>query len=120
MKLNTISSLRDNRTRGTVGDFISDNLSPDCSLSFVSAYFTIYAYLQLKNKLDEIDTLRFLFGEPRFISSIDPTKTDKKQFMIEDDKLVIPMEKRLAQTRTGAWNCLHPIWNWAVSDVRWR
>lgn len=98
MKPNTISSLRDNRTRGTVGDFISDNLSPDCSLSFVSAYFTIYAYLQLKNKLDEIDTLRFLFGEPRFISSIDPSKTDKKQFMIEDDKLVIPMENRLVQT----------------------
>jgi len=90
------SAIRDNHQRGTVGNFISEHLSEGCSLSFVSAFFTIYAYNQLKNKLDNIQDLRFLFGEPRFISQIDP-KTDKKQFQIEDDKLVIPIENRLTQ-----------------------
>ncbi len=95
------SGIRDNRNYGKVGDFISSNLGSGSKLAFVSAYFTIYAYLQLKNKLDEIDHLRFLFGEPRFLASIDPAKTDKKLFQIEDDKLVIPMENRLVQSKAA-------------------
>ncbi|MDD2229970.1 MAG: hypothetical protein PHY48_11215 [Candidatus Cloacimonetes bacterium] len=51
MKSKNLSSLRDNSSRGTVGEFISDKLSPNCKLYFVSDYFIIYAYLQLKNKL---------------------------------------------------------------------
>lgn len=103
-KRNPMSSLRDNHKRGNIGEFLSEQIGKDSKLAFVSAYFTIYAYQQLKNRLDGIDNLRFLFGEPRFISSIDPAKTDKKQFQIEDDKLIIPMENRLAQ-RLAAKEC---------------
>jgi SNF2 family DNA or RNA helicase len=103
-KYSLASSLRDNHQRGSVGNFLTEHITPDSKLAFVSAYFTIYAFQQLKNKLNDIDHLRFLFGEPRFISSIDPAKTDKKQFQIEDDKLVIPMENRLAQ-RQAAKEC---------------
>lgn len=103
-KYSLASSLRDNHKRGNVGDFLTEHIALGSQLAFVSAYFTIYAYHQLKNKLDGIDKLRFLFGEPRFVASIDPTKTDKKQFQIEDDKLVIPMEKRLEQ-RLAAKEC---------------
>jgi hypothetical protein len=109
------SSLRDNQKRGTVGSFISENIGEGSSLSFVSAYFTIYAYFQLKNKLDKIERLRFLFGEPRFINQIDPQKTDKKQFQIEDDKLVIPMENRLTQ-RWVAKECAD--WIQARCDIK--
>lgn len=38
---------------------------PKTSLSIVSAYFTINAYNALKESLDKIDGLRFLFGEPK-------------------------------------------------------
>ncbi len=93
------SSLRDNQKRGTIGSFISEHIDEGSSLSFVSAYFTIYAYQQLRNKLEKIDNLRFLFGEPRFVSQIDPQKTDKKEFQIEDDKLIIPIERRLTQRK---------------------
>ena len=89
--MNKNSGIRDNRKYGTVGDFISKNVNPNSKLAFVSAYFTIYAYQQLKNRLDKIDHLRFLFGEPRFLASMDPNKTDKKQFEIEDNKLVISL-----------------------------
>ncbi|MEK7775878.1 MAG: phospholipase D-like domain-containing protein, partial [Planctomycetota bacterium] len=52
---------------------------------------------QLKNQLDQIDHLKFLFGEPTFIKSLDPAKTNRRDFKIEDDKLVIPIESRLKQ-----------------------
>ena len=48
-----LSSLRDNRERGSVGKFLYDNIKSDSELSIVSAYFTIYAYNQLKEKLNK-------------------------------------------------------------------
>ena len=41
------SSIRDNHKRGTVGDFLIDNIKNGSELSIVSAYFTIYAYEKL-------------------------------------------------------------------------
>ena len=78
------SSLRDNHQRGNVGQLLLEQIDKDSKLAFVSAYFTIYAFQQLKNKLSDIEHLRFLFGEPRFISYIDPAKADKKQFQGEN------------------------------------
>lgn len=97
MKYTLQSSLRDNHQRGTVGKFLADHIAPESKLAIVSAYFTIYAFSELKDSLSQIEHLRFLFGEPRFISAIDPAKTNKKPFQIEDDKLVIPLEHRLMQ-----------------------
>jgi len=91
------SSIRDNRERGKVGDFLEENIKTNADLSFVSAYFTIYAYEKLKNEIEEINNLNFLFGEPTFIKSIDPDKTNKRDFKIEDEQLVIPLESRLHQ-----------------------
>ena len=90
-----LSSIRDNRSRGTVGQFLCDNIKSESDLSIVSAYFTIYAYSHLKEQLESINKLKFLFGEPTFIKSLDPTKTNKRDFKIEDDKIVIPIEGRL-------------------------
>ena len=90
-------SLLDNRKRGSVGQFLKDNIKPDSDLSIVSAYFTIYAYNQLKDQLNSINELKFLFGEPTFIKSLDPNKSNKRDFQIVDDKIVIPIESRLTQ-----------------------
>lgn len=98
-KLNdlTESSIRDNHSRGKVGDFLKSHIEPDSELTVVSAFFTIYAYYNLKDKLDAIKHMRFLFGEPRFLAGLDPEKVDKKEFKIEDENLVIPVERRLKQ-----------------------
>jgi len=74
------SAIRDNRHRGTVGDFLKAKVEENSTLSIVSAYFTIYAFDALKEQLLGIKSLKFLFGEPRFIKSLDPSKTDKKAF----------------------------------------
>ncbi len=62
------SGIRDNRpARGTVASFLKEKIRRDSELSFVSAYFTIYAYEALKTELNQAGRLRFLFGEPSFI-----------------------------------------------------
>lgn len=94
-KKNTIS-IRDNFSNGSVGNFLVDKIEKNSNLSFVTAYFTIYAYEKLKPQLDNVNSLRLLFGEPRFIKSVAST-TDTKSYKIEDDELVIPVENRLQQ-----------------------
>jgi len=94
------SGIRDNRDRGTVADFLKSHIKPDAKLAIVSAYFTIYAYEALRDKLDGIDSMRFLFGEPQFISNLDPERNEQKQFQIEDDALQLHnqlQQKRIAK-----------------------
>ena len=81
------SKIRDNRHRGSVGTFLKSQIENGSSLSIVSAYFTINAYHALKESLDGIEALRFLFGEPNFIRSIDSENTDEKAFEIVDEGL---------------------------------
>ena len=76
------SGIWDNHHRGSIGNFLKERILQGSDLSFVSAYFTIYAYAALKDQLDQINNLRFLFGEPKFIQSLDPDKTEKKAFRI--------------------------------------
>jgi hypothetical protein len=93
------SGIRDNYKRGSVGDFLREKITSGSVLSIVSAYFTIYAYEAMKDHLEMIDHLRFLFGEPRFVKSLDPEKTDKKAYKIEDDGL--HLSNRLEQRRVA-------------------
>ena len=97
MESKIVSGIRDNHNRGKIGDFLKEKIKPGSKLSFVSAFFTIYAYHHLKDELDKIEELDFLFGEPRFVSSLDPEKTDKKAFKIEDDEL--QLSNRLQQKK---------------------
>jgi SNF2 family DNA or RNA helicase len=94
------SGIRDNHSRGAVADFFREHITDGSQLSFVSAYFTIYAYSALRQNLDAIEHLRFLFGEPRFLKSLDPERTDKKAFRIEDCELKLANQieqKRVAK-----------------------
>ncbi|HRD87322.1 MAG TPA: helicase-related protein [Accumulibacter sp.] len=98
----TMSGIRDNHSRGSVVDFLREKVSAGSQLSVVSAYFTIHAYQALREKLDPVRRVRFLFGEPRFIGSLDPEKTERKRFAIEDDGL--ELANRLQQ-RKIAFDC---------------
>ncbi len=91
-----LSGIRDNYSRGKMADFLQAKIKADADLSFVSAYFTIYAYHALKAQLDNIASLKFLLGEPQFIHHLDPAKTDKKAFKIEDKGLSV--QNRLQQS----------------------
>lgn len=99
------SGIRDNQARGKIADFLREKVAPGSSLSIVSAYFTIYAYQALADQLDGAKDVRFLFGEPRFVQSVDPEKTDKKAFKIEDEGLALAnrLQQREVARRCSAW-----------------
>jgi SNF2 family DNA or RNA helicase len=94
------SGIRDNHTRGAVADFLKEKIRDGTRLSVVSAYFTIYAFDELKHILSRIDHLDFLFGEPSFVNRLDPSKTEKKAFIIDADGLELAnklQQKRVAK-----------------------
>ena len=97
--------IRDNHSRGKVAGFLTEKIIPASQLSVVSAYFTIYAYEALSAQLDHIGQLHFLFGEPRFIASLDPDKTDKKSFNIEDEGLALSnrLQQKDIARRCAEW-----------------
>jgi superfamily II DNA or RNA helicase len=75
----------DNKQNRNIGTFLQREITPDSELCIVSAYFTIYAYERLKEQLDQVKSVRFLFGEPSFLKNVDPEKSDSKSFRIERD-----------------------------------
>ena len=93
------SGIRDNHHRGSVAEFLRAKIRDGSDLSVVSAYFTIYAWDAFQLELSRIDHMRFLFGEPRFIRRLDPDRTDKKSFKIEDEGL--QLANRLEQKRVA-------------------
>ena len=97
--------IKDNHSRGRVADFLAAKITEGSRLSLVSAYFTIYAYDALRKELDGVESLQFLFGEPRFLQSLDPEKTDKKSFKIEDEGLELAnrLQQKEVARRCSEW-----------------
>lgn len=70
----------DNKQNGSVGEELKLHLNSDSKLSVISAYFTIYAFDQLKKELGKIDSMRFIFTEPSFVKKSDEIT---RQYFIE-------------------------------------
>ena len=88
----------DNYSQGKLYEYLKNKLGTGTKASFVSAYFTVYAYYYLRDELDKIDELRFLFGEPKFIKKV-AKDNNYKPIAIEDSSLVIPVTERLEQKK---------------------
>jgi hypothetical protein len=67
-------------------------LKPGAEVAVVSAYVTIYAYDALREVLDNV-------GEPRLIRALDPQRSEKKAFQLEDEGL--SLKSRLEQNRVA-------------------
>ena len=78
------NAIVDNRAR-TVGDFLRARLGIDAALSVVSAYFTIYAYGDLRVELEGLRRLRFLYGQPEGAASVDPAEGEDKAYRLTRD-----------------------------------
>lgn len=92
------SGIRDNRKRGSAADFISETAGDESKLSIVSAYFTSAAYMKMRGVLDQVSTTRFLFGEPRFLSSVDADTLVPPAFSLTDQGLAISGQLRQRST----------------------
>jgi superfamily II DNA or RNA helicase len=99
------SGIRDNRSRGAVHEFISERATPESRLSVVSAYFTTFAYDRLRETLDAVGQMRFLFGEPRFLKDADKAALVPPAFSFDEAglRLTEQMRQRSAALRCAQW-----------------
>lgn len=91
--------IRDNKNFGSVGDFLKEVIKEGSELSVVSAYFTIFAYYGLHEQLDSIKSMKFLFGEPTFITS---DNVDVRNYKIEDESIIINPTEKFGQKRIAS------------------
>lgn len=77
-----MSIVLDNKKRGSVGEFLKENIKKDSTVSIPSSIFTIYAYDELKKVLETTKEVRFLFNEPTFIKKIIANQKDVKEFLL--------------------------------------
>ena len=70
--------------RRRVGDFLRAEIAGGSALSFVSAYFTIYAYEALNEALEGASRLRFLYGDPQGAGTPDPSRDEAKAFVLTE------------------------------------
>ena len=64
----------------TVIDDLTASIEKGSKVSIAAACFSIYAYQELKDQLNEVDSLRFIFTSPAFIT--DKTPKEKREFYI--------------------------------------
>jgi hypothetical protein len=57
----------DNKQSGLVGDVLKEYITKGSKLSVAAAHFTLYAFVELKRELSQLEEFRFIFTEPAFI-----------------------------------------------------
>lgn len=71
----------DNRNTGTVGDVLKEEIQEGAKLSILASQLSIYAYKELRDKLNKVDNVRFLFTEPTFTENKE-VKEEKREFLL--------------------------------------
>ena len=57
----------DNKQSGLVGDVLKEYITKGSKLSIAAAHLTLYAFVELKKELSQLDEFRFIFTEPAFV-----------------------------------------------------
>ena len=89
------SAIVDNARR-RMGDVLEEKIDAGAELSFVSAYFTIYAFAALRGALEAAGKMRFLYGDPQGVGAVDPSGDAAKAFQLTADS-GIALRSALAQ-----------------------
>ena len=61
-----------------LGDALGESIDEGAKLSIISAYFTLFAFGELKEELSKVDEVRFLFSEPTFIKRMADAKEPRE------------------------------------------
>lgn len=71
-----------NNVTKTLRDDLSEEIKQGSKLSIAAACFSIYAFQELKNELQGIDKLRFIFTSPTFTT--EKLKKKKESSIFQD------------------------------------
>lgn len=69
-----------NNTTKTLKDDLSVKIKQGSKLSIAAACFSIYAFQELKERLSQIEELRFIFTSPTFVT--EKAKKERREFYI--------------------------------------
>lgn len=69
-----------NNTTKVVADDLAKTIIPGSRISVAAAYFSIYAYRELKKQLESCEELRFIFTSPTFVA--EKTPKERREFYI--------------------------------------
>ncbi len=70
-----------------LGDELKNSLLPGTKLKIAASCFSIYAYEALKQQLEQVDELEFIFTAPTFVEeeAVDKLNKEKREFHIPDE-----------------------------------
>lgn len=91
-----------NNTSKLLGDDLKKELKEGSKLRIAASCFSIYAYAALKEELEKIDDLKFIFTTPTFVEEqiSDKVKKEKREFYIPKDLCGTDFEIRLRNKMT--------------------
>ena len=95
----------DNRSRGAAGDFLRAHLEKGADLSVVSAYFTISAYEALREELERVGRMRFLYGDPDHLRRLGQDERKPRAFGLTEEGLTLntQLSQRAVARRCADW-----------------
>ena len=90
--------LIDNKKNGKVGDVLKQNIKNNSKLSIISAYFTIYAFAELKKELTKIKELRLLFTAPIYQNNYvnNPIFGESEEIKFKNSLQQVPIARECA------------------------
>ena len=90
--------LIDNKKNGKVGDVLKQNIKNNSKLSIISAYFTIYAFAELKKELTKIKELRLLFTTPIYQNNYvnNPIFGESEEIKFKNSLQQVPIARECA------------------------
>lgn len=108
--MTTDQHILDNRARRLV-DYLGQHLPATQVFRIVSAYFSVYGYEALQDALNQIDDVRFLFGDAASVGELDPGEKESQSFTLTEDGLSpnrILQQKHLAKA-CAEWIARHNV-----------
>ncbi len=97
--------LFDNRSdERKVLTWLRNHLAPDAYLRVASAYFSIYAFESLKPQLQKLGKVQFLFGDPDFLKSLDPSRPEAAFTLVDSElKLSEQIQQNALARECAEW-----------------
>ena len=71
----------DNTGTQRLGDALGEAIGEGAKLSIISSFFTVFAYGELREELQRVEELRFIFSEPTFAKLMDDAK-EPREFVL--------------------------------------
>lgn len=93
----------DNKQTGLVGTVLKENITKGSKISIAAAHFTLYAFVELKKELSNIDEFRFVFTEPSFVENSNGESEASLYGVKEEQKYKVDLTQSYVAAELAIW-----------------